>query len=168
MNFSWAKNHAYLQVLLGCVLCLFLGVLFYVLTFKRPSVLGLEVASRVNSTKTALALTSQALYGPFPTVTGPSPTITKTRTLTPTVTLTFTTTPSSTPMRYFIDTATPRTPLPPTGKTLAPASTSFAGNTAIPPTNPPAQPTSPPAQPTSPPAQPTACVNPQGHPIPCH
>jgi hypothetical protein len=75
--------------------------------------------------------------------------------------LTFTTTPSSTPIRFFIDTATPRTPLPHTGTTLIPASTSVVANTSIPPAN-------PPVQPTSPPVQPTACVNPQGHPIPCH
>jgi hypothetical protein len=154
VNLNWERRQVYVEVLLGCLLCIFLGGLFYVLTFRRPSVLGLEVASRANSTRTALALTSQALYGPFPTATGPSPTITKTRTVTPSPTLTFTTTPSSTPIRFFIDTATPRTPLPKTGSTRISASTAVVANTPIPPTNPP--------------VQATACVNPQGHPIPCH
>jgi len=152
VNFNWERKQVYVEVLLGCLLCIFLTGLFYVLTFRRPTVLGLEVASRANSTRTAIALTSQALYGPFPTATGPTPTITKTRTITPSPTLTFTTTPSSTPIRFFIDTATPRTPLPRTGNTSIPAST------PIPPTNPPVQL----------PIQATACVNPQGHPIPCH
>jgi hypothetical protein len=161
VNFNWEKKQAYVQVLVGCLLCIFLTGLFYVITFKRPSVLGLEVFTRSNSTKTAIALTSQALYGPFPTATGPTPTVTKTRTVTPSPTLTFTTTPSSTPFRFFIDTATPRTLVPHTGKTLPPAPTAVQINTPIPPTN-------PPIQPTSVPAQPTPCRNPQGHPIPCH
>lgn len=157
MNFNWEKNQAYVQVLLGCLLCIFLTGLFYVITFKRPSVRGLEVFTRSNGTRTALALTSQALYGPFPTATGPTPTITKTRTLTPTPTVTPSNTPSPTPLRFFIDTATPRTAMPPSARTSIPASTSVQ----IPPTD-------PLAQPTLPPVQPTACVNPQGHPIPCH
>src|SRR4026209_717594 len=96
VNNNRRNNQVYLQVLLGCVLCIFLAGVFYVITFKRPSVLGLEVFTRANSTRTAIALTSQALYGPFPTATGPTPTVTKTRTVTPSPTLTFTTTPSST------------------------------------------------------------------------
>ena len=170
MNFSWKENRIPLQALLGVLLCIFLTGLFYVITFRRPSVLGLEVASRANSTRTALALTSRALYGPFPTSTGPTPTITKTRTLTPTPTETPSNTPSPTPIRYFIDTATPRTLVPNSGSTLIPASTTIPTNQSIQPTSPPAQPTQPPPQPTQPPAQPTkkACVNPQGHPIPCH
>lgn len=179
MNFNWKENRAALQVLLGCVLCIFLTGLFYVITFKRPSVLGLEVFNRSNGTRTAIALTSQALYGPFPTATGPTPTITKTPTVTPTATLTFTMTASSTPIRFFIDTSTPRTPLAPAGRTsIAPsalAPTSVSVHTPIPPTNPPVQATQPAVQPTQPPPQPTqlpvtkkACVNPQGHPVPCH
>jgi hypothetical protein len=172
VNFNWKENRIPLEVLLGVLLCIFLTGLFYVITFRRPSVLGLEVVSRANSTRTALALTSRALYGPFPTATGPTPTITKTRTVTPTPTMTPSNTPSPTPIRYFIDTATPRTPIPNSGATPIPGSTS-----APIPTNPPAQPTQPPAQPTNPPPQPTqppaqatkkACLNPQGHPVPCH
>ena len=151
-------------------------------------------------------MTSQALYGPFPTATGPTPTITKTPTVTPTATITPSNTPTPTPIRFFLDTATPRTAIPNIGITSIPGST-FAPtaifiNTPIPPTNapfqptqpviqptqppfqptqpvvqptqPPPQPTQPPPQPTQPPPQPTqppatkkACVNPQGHPIPC-
>jgi hypothetical protein len=181
VNFNWKENRIPLQALLGVLLCIFLTGLFYVITFRRPSVLGLEVFSRANSTKTALALTSRALYGPFPTATGPTPTSTKTRTPTPTPTETPSKTPSPTPIRYFIDTATPRTLVPHGGSTLSSASTSIPPNPPIQPTSPPAQPppqsTQPPAQPTQPPPQSTqplsqstkkACVNPQGHPIPCH
>jgi len=159
VKFNWKKNQVYFEVLLGCLLCIFLTGLFYVITFRRPSVLGLEVFTRANSTRTAIALTSKALYGPFPTATGPTPTASKTRTVTPTPTMTPTTTPSPTPFRFFIDTATPRTAIPHTRTTLVPAST-FAPvpNTPVQSMN-----TSAPA-----PVQPTACVNPQGHPIPCH
>jgi hypothetical protein len=168
VNFNWRGNQVRLQVLLGCLLCIFLTGLFYVITFRRPSVLGMEVFTRSNATRTALALTSVALYGPFPTATGPSPTITKTPTVTPTSTLTPSNTPSPTPIRYFIDTSTPRTPIPRS------AATSIPGSVPTDPpaqsTQPPSQPTQPPSQPTQPPAQPTkkACLNPQGHPIPCH
>ncbi len=165
-------NQVYLQVLLGVLLCIFLTGVFYVITFRRPSVLGLEVASRANATRTALALTSRALYGPFPTATGPTPTITKTRTLTPTPTVTPSNTPSPTPLRFFIDTATPRTPIPNRGATSIPRPISTSApmptNPPVQPTQPPVQPTQPPPQPTQPPAQPTPCRNPQGHPIPCH
>src|SRR6185295_7833545 len=122
VNLNWKVNRIPLEVPLGVLLCIFLTGLFYVITFRRPSILGLEVVSRANSTRTAIALTSRALYGPFPTATGPTPTITKTRTVTPSPTLTFTTTPSSTPIRFFIDTATPRTVIPHVGATLIPAS----------------------------------------------
>src|SRR6185295_17998127 len=137
VNLNWKVNRIPLEVLLGVLLCIFLTGLFYIITFRRPSVLGLEVASRANSTRTALALTSRALYGPFPTATGPTPTITKTPTLTATVTMTPSNTPTPTPFRFFIDTATPRTPIP-----NSPATS-----------NPPAQATQPPAGPpnTSPP-----------------
>jgi hypothetical protein len=183
VNFNWKENRIPLQALLGVLLCIFLTGLFYVITFRRPSVLGLEVASRANSTKTALALTSRALYGPFPTATGPTPTVTKTPTITPTPTLTPSKTPSPTPIRYYIDTATPRTPIPSGGATSIPGSTAAPAptNPPIQPPQPPVQPTQPavqpppqptqaPPQPTQPPAQPTkkACLNPQGHPVPCH
>ena len=161
MNSNSSDRSFYLQVLLGCLLCIFLTGLFFVITFRRPSVLGLGGSTRANSTRTALALTSRALYGPFPTVTGPTPTASKTRTTTPTPTNTPSNTASPTPIHYFIDTATPRTPIPQSGATLIPIST----QPQILPTNPPIQPTLPPVQP---PIQPTPCRNPQGHPIPCH
>ena len=186
MNENRGNRQVYLQVLLGCVLCIFLAGVFYVITFKRPSVLGLEVLTRANGTRTAIALTSRALYGPFPTATGPTPTITNTPTLTETPTTTPSNTATPTPFRFFIDTATPRTPNPKSQATSVPVnpptqSSIRPTNTSAPqvqPTSPPAQPTSPPPQPTSPPPQPTspppaqstqkACLNPQGHPIPCH
>jgi type VI secretion system secreted protein VgrG len=165
------NNQVYLQVLLSCVLCIFLAGVFYVITFKRPSVLGLEVLTRANGTRTAIALTSRALYGPFPTATGPTPTITKTPTLTATVTMTPSNTPTPTPFRFFIDTATPRTPIPNSLATSNPPAQATQPPAGPPNTSPPPvqiQPTSPPAQ--QPPAQATkkACLNPQGHPVPCH
>ena len=171
MSFNLKEHRAALQVLLGCLLCIFLTGLFYVITFRRPSVLGLEVFSRSNGTRTALAMTSQALYGPFPTATGPSPTVTKTPTITPTATATPSNTPTPTPLRFFIDTATPRTPNPNHPTSISPpTSGSFPTNPPSQPTQPPLQPTQPPPQPTQPPIQPTrrTCVNPQGHIIPCH
>ena len=160
MNLSLKKeNRIYLPVLLGCLLCLFLSVLSYVIIFDRSTVLGLGVNSRVSGTRTAIALTSGALLGPFPTGTRPTSTASKTPTITPTPTLTPTNTPTRTPRRFFIDTATPRASVP--GDDSPPVAA---------PTNPPVQPTNPPppvVQPTNPPAQPTVCVNPQGHPIPC-
>ena len=178
------EKQVFLQVLLGSLLCVFLAGLFYALTFWRPSVLGLGALSRASSTRIALALTSQSLYGPFPTPTGPTPTPSRTPTDTFTPTVTPSVTPTETSVRYFIDTATPRTPIANQGTIPLPGSTSVPAPTHPPiqatsvpvqPTSPPAQPTSPPQptsrpQPTSAPAQPTkkACLNPQGHPIPCH
>ena len=188
MDIDQKHNSIPLQVLLGVLLCIFLTGLFFVITFRRPSVLGLGAIKRASSTRTAMALTSQALYGPFPTPTGPTATITKTPTVTPTMTVTPSNTASPTPLRFFIDTPTPRTPIPNSGRTSLPASTATSAPppqptqpqaTQPPPqaTQPPPQPTQPP-QPTSPPPQPTqppptqptdkGCLNPQGHPIPCH
>ncbi len=165
MNSSSSNRSFYLQVLLGCLLCIFLTGVFYMITFRRPSVLGLGGSSRANSTRTALALTSRALYGPFPTVTGPTPTPSKTRTATPTVTLTPLNTASPTPIHYFIDTATARTAIPHSGTALVPISTQPPVLQTNPP---PIQPTSAPVQPTQPSIQTTPCRNPRGHPIPCH
>jgi len=156
VNSNRKEKQVYIQVLVGCLLCLFLTGVFFVITFRRPSVLGLGVSGRVSGTRTALALTSNALYGPFPTSTGPTPTASKTRTITPTPTLTPSDTATPTPLRFFIDTATPRTLVPHSESTSIPVPA-----TQVPPIN-------PPIQPTAPPAQPTRCVNPQGHPIPCH
>jgi len=167
LTISSRERSFYLQVFLGVFLCLFLAGLFYVLTFRRPFVLGLDSLSRSNATRTALALTSRALYGPFPTATGPTPTASKTPTITPTPTVTPTITASPTPIRYFIDTSTPRTPGSPLSTAVLPVSTSAPN---VQPTQPAPQPTQPGPLPTQPPAQSTkkACVNPQGHPVPCH
>src|ERR1051325_1628054 len=181
LNSNGKERTIYLQVLLGC----FLVGLFYVLTFGRSSVLGLGVSSRAGSTRTAIALTSRALYGPFPTATGHTPTASKTRTATPTPTIMPSNTASSTPIHYFIDTATPRTAIPQGGATPFPGVTSTSAplptqplstqplptRTSVPPTIPPILPTktsAPPVQPTQPVSQPTPCRNPRGHPIPCH
>ena len=183
MNFSSRERAFYLQMLLGILLCIFLSGLFYVITFRRPSVLGLDVYGKANATRTALALTSRALYGPFPTATGPTPTASKTPTITPTATVTPSITPTATPIRYFIDTFTPRAPSSHPSTAGVPVLTSTSAPN-VPPTQPPPQatqpaplPTQPRPQPTQPPPQSTqpsaqstkkACVNPQGHPIPCH
>ena len=169
MNFNGKERSIYLQVLLGCFLCIFLVGLFYVLTFGRPSVLGLGVSSRAGSTRTAIALTSRALYGPFPTATGPTPTASKTRTSTPTPTITPSNTASPTLIHYFIDTATPRTPIPGAASTALPLPTQPISNiTNVPPTIPLIRPTNTSVPPVQPVTQPTPCRNPHGHPIPCH
>jgi hypothetical protein len=178
MNFRWKENPVSLQVLLGCLLLLFLATLSYVIFFVRPTVSGLELFARANSTRTSLALTSGALMGPFPTATGPTPTPSRTPSNTFTPTNTPSVTPSPTPVRYFINTATPRTLVPRTDltSTLAPpVPTSIPPtepparptSTSVPPTDPPTRPTRTPVPPTDPPTQPTQCVNPQDVPIPC-
>ena len=177
MKLNWKENRVMLQVLVGCLLCIFLTAIFYVLTFRRPSVSGLNLSSRANSTRTALALTEKALLGPFPTSTRPTPTNSNTPTITPTPTVTSTPTATRTPRRFFLFTSTPRTGVPDTGAPVFPNATSVpATNPPVQPTNPAIQPTNPPRptnppQPTNPPPPPpteeTPCVNPQGHPIPC-
>ncbi|HJR80599.1 MAG TPA: hypothetical protein VJ821_11035 [Anaerolineales bacterium] len=165
MNIRWKEHPIFLQVLLGCLLFLFLFVLSYLFSLLEPGS-GLELFARANSTRTSIALTSAALMGPFPTATGPTPTPSHTPSITPTPTVTPTNTPTPTPIRYFINTGTPRTLVPHTDQTstvLPPGSTSTsvpptnrppATRTPIPPTNPPRQPTSPP-QPTNPPPRAT-------------
>ena len=176
MNLRWKENPELVQILLGIALLLFLLLLAYALGFIRPSVSALDLFSRANSTRTSIALTSDALLAPFPTATGPSPTASHTPSITPTPTNTPTATPSPTLFRYFIDTGTPRTLVPGYDLTF-PASTPMPTSvvptrTSLPPqqptdppqqpTNPPQQPTNPPQQPTNPPQQPTN--NPPPHP----
>ena len=140
MNLRWKEIPFFRQFLLGFLAVIFVFVLFYLIVLLEPSVSGLELFARANSTRTSIALTSGALLGPFPTPTGPTPTPSRTRAPTSTPTPTPSATPSPTPIRYFIDTATPRTLVP-----------GFdPGSTLIPPTSPP-QATNPPRQPTNPP-----------------
>ncbi|HJR80600.1 MAG TPA: hypothetical protein VJ821_11040 [Anaerolineales bacterium] len=128
------------------------------------------------TTKTALALTSDALLGPFPTATKPTATPSDLPTLTPTIptaTPSFTVTPS--PTVTFISTATPRTRVPgptltgviptfqPTATRIAPTRTSVPPTrTSVPPTSVPptsVPPTEPPP-PTTPPIIPTDVISP--------
>jgi hypothetical protein len=158
MNLRWKEIPFYRQFLLGFLAVIFVFVLFYLIVLLEPSVSGLELFARANSTRTSIALTSGALLGPFPTATGPTPTPSRTRAPTSTPTATPSATPSPTPVRYFIDTATPRTLVPGFDQ----------GSTLIPPqaTNPPRQPTNPP-QVTRPP-RPTNPPRPTHAPHPTH
>ena len=169
MNLRWNETPVARQILLGFLLTLFLLVLVYVLVLLQPSISALELFARANSTRTSIALTSQALYGPFPTATGPTPTPSRTPAPTASPTITPTPTPTRTPIRYFIDTATPRTLVPGSGLT----STAFAPtqpratSTPIPPSNQTRQPTNPP-RPTNPPPQVTNPPRPTNPARPTH
>ena len=112
MNLRWGDNPELRQVVLACLLLLFLATLIYLISLIQPSVSGLELLTRANRTRTAIALTSNALLGPFPTGTGPTPTAPRTPggTLTPTVTWTPSATATRTPLVW--STATLRTGLP--------------------------------------------------------
>ena len=134
MNIRWGEIPIPRQVLFVFLLILFLLVFSSLVAWLSPSVSVLELFARANSTRTSIALTSRALMGPFPTATGPTPTPSRTPADTSTPTPTPSITPSPTRIRYFIDTATPRTLVPQTGQT----------STSVPPTNPPRQPTNPP------------------------
>ena len=151
MNLRWRENPFIRQLLQAVLLVFFLALAAYLYALIQPSLSSLEMFVRANSTRTSIALTSQALFGPFPTPTGPTPTPSRTRAPTSTSTPTPSATPSPTPIRYFIDTATPRTLVP-----------GFdPGFTSIPPTSPP-QGTNPPRQPTQPPqvTRPPQATNP--------
>ena len=166
MNMRWKDNPIFLQFLLGCLLFLFLTILSYVIGLLQPSISSLALFARANSTRTAIALTSQALYGPFPTATGPTVTASWTPSMTPTPTVTPSYTPTPTLVHYFIDTSTPRTLVPKIGGTSTGVPTSVqptsvqptdrppATRTSVPPTQPP-RPTSTSVQATDPPPQPT-------------
>jgi hypothetical protein len=144
MNLRWREHPLVRQALQAVLLVFFLALPAYLYALIQPSLSGLELFARANSTRTAIALTSQALFGPFPTPTGPTPTPSRTRAPTSTPTPTPSATPSPTRIRYFINTATPRTLVPgfDPGSTLIPPTSSQR------PTNPPRQPTQPP-QPTN-------------------
>ena len=180
MNSRWKENPIFLQFLLGCLLFLFLSIVSYVIGLISPSVSGLTLFTRANSTRTAIALTSQALMGPFPTATGPTPTPSWTPSNTPTITITPTNTPTRTPVRYFLNTSTPRTLVPRTGLTSTgaaptearatrtsvpptqnpPTQRPRATNTSVQATDPPQQPTNPPPQATNPPKKATKTAKP--------
>lgn len=135
MNSRWKENPIILQFLLGLLLFLFLSTLTYLIGLMQPSLSRLTLFARANSTRTAIALTSQALYGPFPTATGPTPTPSWTPSITPTPTVTPTNTPTPTRVRYFLNTPTPRTLVPGTDQTSTSAPpTEEPRPTSIPPT----------------------------------
>lgn len=148
MNLRWSENSVIRQALLGLLLILFLAIVAYIFALIQPSVSGLELFVRANSTRTAIALTSQALFGPFPTATGPTPTPSRTPAPTSSPTPTLSPTPTPTPIRYFIDTATPRTLVPGSGLTSTLFAPTQPRGTSTP--IPPSDPTNPP-QPTNPP-----------------
>jgi hypothetical protein len=108
-------NRMYLQALLAILFILGLILVLYALT-SRESPDTLEAQRNANSTRTAVALTSQALLAPFPTSTAPTstPSETPSQTLTPTRTPTNTRTPTQTPIPFI--TLTARTGAP--GATL--------------------------------------------------
>src|SRR6478609_1932480 len=110
-----------LQILLATLLCIGALLLVYAFAFKR-SPLDAEAQQKVNSTKTAIALTADALLGPFPTSTAPTVTPSDTPTLTPTLpTATPTVTRTPSPTRTLIPTFTPRTSV--AGPTITSTST---------------------------------------------
>ena len=101
----------YLQALLAGLLLIGLILAVYALTSRRsPDVAQMQ--RNAASTRTALALTSQALLGPFPTFTAPTPTASETPPPTFTPTRTPTRTPTYTPSPIVFITFTARTNVP--------------------------------------------------------
>ena len=154
----WRENPVWLQFLLGVLLFLFLTVLSYLIGLFQSSLPGMALFAKSNSTRTAIALTFQALLGPFPTATGPTPTPSWTPSMTSTPTVTPSITPTPTRVRYFLNTSTPRTLVPGAPSTVQPQPT----RTSVPATQQPratgtrgVQATDPPPQPTNPPRRPT-------------
>ena len=170
----WRENPVWLQFLLGLLLFLFLTVLSYLLGLFQSSLPGMALFAKSNSTRTAIALTFQALLGPFPTATGPTPTPSWTPSMTSTPTVTPSITPTPTRVRYFLNTSTPRTLVPgptsigaPTARpqptrTSAPATQQprASGTPRVQATDPPQQPTNPPQRPTKKPKKPTKTPKP--------
>lgn len=170
------ENRIPIQILLATLLCI--GALLLIYTFAfRHSPMDTEAQQKANGTKTALALTSGALLGPFPTSTAPTATPSDTPTLTPTLpTATPTVTRTPSPTRTLIPTFTPRTseahstttaspiipsgtPIPPSRTPVRPTNTSViiiptntqAATQPPPPTDPPTDPPTPIIQITLPP-----------------
>lgn len=159
------KNRTRWFVLVQILLCMGLAFVAYGLVFNRSQVLGLEDQKNVDSTKTALVGTAQALLGPFPTATVPTSTATDTATATPlisatpTMTASLTPSPSNTPTRFV--SGTPRDSNSSGSSGIQkPSSTPRATYTNSAPTHAPTQlppPTDPPTQPpppTDPPIEP--------------
>ncbi|HJR80601.1 MAG TPA: hypothetical protein VJ821_11045 [Anaerolineales bacterium] len=105
------ENRMALQALFVGLFFIGLILLVNALT-SRETVDTAQLQRDADSTRTAVALTSDALLGPFPTSTAPTATITVTArpSITPTTTPTETVTSSPTPILLF--TWTPRTSVP--------------------------------------------------------
>lgn len=132
----------YLQAL--GILALFILILWVGFTGLNPDTNAVKSA---NSTRTALAMTSSVLLGPFPTSTAPTAIASSTPANTLTPTRTPTRTPSQTPTRFFFQSSTPTSGKPGQSSTQFPSLTNTARPTQtrtpvpptdIPPTNPPA------------------------------
>lgn len=192
------KNREHWHVLVGCLLCAGLLSLSYGLFFKSPSALGMQEQAQknVNSTKTVLAGTANALLGPFPTATSPtrtpSPTATATPIIsaTPSMTPSVTRSPSATPNH--VVSATPKkgfdintfllglTPVAVGISTPHPGTPTLSlSNTEVPPTintdspppvntdaPPPTDPPTEPPPPTDPPVEPPPPTDPPVEPLP--
>jgi hypothetical protein len=112
VNFTISgENRARLQVLFAGLLLI--GLIAAVATaMVRSSPGGGDTQGDANGTGTAIALTSEALLGPFPTATAPSATASDIPSATPLPTLTPTRTPTLTASAVVIVTLTERTSLP--------------------------------------------------------
>jgi hypothetical protein len=161
VNLNVSENRVFLQILIGVGLLVSLTLLFSTVLGSLGTQDASSASRNANHTKTAVALTADALLGPFPTGTRPSPTATETASITPTAsnTSTVTRTPSATPTLAFIITTSRQTREPTLGvlpaQTNHPPPTGTAvqiSNTVVPQTNT-AAPTRRPTQqpPTNPP-----------------
>lgn len=145
MNSNFLReNRAQLLIFVAIFAFIGLLVMVYVFGSRTPSETDLNAAKNAATTKTAIALTSKALLGPFPTPTGPTPTASFTQRPTSTITLTPTITPTRTPFRFFTETNSPRTKV---ADSTSPASVVSA--TPVPPLNTQVQPTNTSVAPTS-------------------
>lgn len=151
MNFrNLSENRT--TVMIVFVLLLILGVILtvYRMTSREPQdATGLQ--RDASSTRTALALTSQSLLGPFPTPTAPTATASQIPSPTWTPTRTPTRTPTSTATPVVFITLTARTTVPRATFTNTPrppaTSTRIPTRTQVPPTRTPVPPTAPPTTP---------------------
>lgn len=150
MNFrNLRENRVNIMILFAVLFILGVILAVYRLTSRKPPDPA-DLERNASSTRTALALTSQALLGPFPTATAPTatasaipspsetPTRTPTRTRTPTATpevfitftartlavrATFTNTPRPTLTRTPVPPRPTNTPVPPTAVPPEPPTT---------------------------------------------
>ena len=125
MNFRYLRENR-MNILIVFALLFILGVILAVYTLtSRGSPGGANSQQEARSTRTALALTSQALLGPFPTSTLPTATATEvfTPTWTPTRTPTRTPTPTATPVVFVTFTARTNQPRPTFTSTPRPPAT---------------------------------------------